>query len=493
MAAFDDYYLSQLKLAEATSITARREWRKMRTLDDWPKVQGRVTVAVAAGQAGAARDAVTCAQNMGIDSAPLNTSSFAGLAADGRPLDSLLYRGVIHGQEMSPKPEQQLLAGEQWLNMAVQSELADAGRGATSAIITATKTLGYYRLVSSPCCQRCAVLAGKWFEWNKGFLRHPRCRCRHVPAKRGAVPDGYTDRIDPAQIRDLTVEQRQAIAEGADPIRVMNAHRHGRMSRDGMSTLELAPRGSLRLTPEGIYRKADGDRDKAIELLQQHGYIRTPTKQVPVTVEAPKPVRLTVETTAEWSDDQLDDALIAAFEREDGDTVSQLEAIMNARDVARQEAELLARLERVKSSDPSKFTDAEIDAFTDDEFAAWKRNMQQVDSDSGIWREVGVNGKKLTTEQQLRADYETYVYTEWMKAEQATNGNLFNRANKLKGYDPVSLWSGPWHVAQSRASEELLRHWQQHPRINFATFKFQSGQKRFAQHAAAAVKQTWQG
>lgn len=494
MAPFDAYYLSQLKLANATKILAAKEWRKMGSLDDWGQHAGRITSVVSAGQAGAARDALTYTKQLGLDPVPVNVSAFAGTASDGRPLDSLMYSAVVHGREMSPKPEEQMRAGEKWLGVLAEGQVTDAGRGATSAIITATPTLGYYRYVSSPCCPRCAVLAGKWFKWNQGFQRHPQCKCRHIPAENGQPPAGYTMQIDPANIRGLTVEQRQAIADGADLNRVINAHRHGKLSANGMATLERAPRGAVRLTPEAIYRQAAGDRERAVELLEEHGYLRQPAKPIPAATPKPAPARLSVESTADWTDDQLDDALIAAFEREDGQAVEQLEAIMNARDLARQEAELAARLTRVRSSDPRKFTDDEIEAFSDDEFAIWRDAMRQIDGNGGVWREAGTSGKRLTTEQQLRADYDTFVYTEWLKAEEATNGVLFKREFKNAGLDPISLWSGPWHTAQARASEELLRYWGDHPRVNFATFKFQAtGNSRYADAAAAAVKQTWQG
>ena len=45
---------------------------------------------------------------------------------------------------------------------------------------TATrKNVGYVRMLNPPSC-RCSVLAGRFYRWNNGFLRHPKCDCVHV-------------------------------------------------------------------------------------------------------------------------------------------------------------------------------------------------------------------------------------------------------------------------------------------------------------------------
>lgn len=84
--------------------------------------------------------------------------AFTGIAGDGRPLLTLL-------QQAESRALLQVMAAT-----AVQ----DAGRAAVSAGLTARRTLtGYVRVLTSPSCSRCAVLAGKWFKWNQGFQRHP--------------------------------------------------------------------------------------------------------------------------------------------------------------------------------------------------------------------------------------------------------------------------------------------------------------------------------
>jgi hypothetical protein len=98
----------------------------------------------------------------------------------------------------------------------------------------------------------------------------------------------------PDQITGLTVGDRKAIDEGADMNQVLNAHRG---LQGGMETAEGTSRqgvfggyirssdGSItrrakgtanpqRLTPNGIYRLAKDDREWAVKMLKQFGYLK---------------------------------------------------------------------------------------------------------------------------------------------------------------------------------------------------------------------------
>lgn len=268
-----EFQQAQARIAEGVLLLTSRQWRRMLTLDDWPKIATRLTVLTAAGQKAAAERAVDYTASR-LDVAPVvTTSAFVGMAADGRPLESLLYSAVVRARMTYATNSEQLEYGRQHLKMLAHTAVADAGRGAAQAQIAATPLAGYLRVVSPPCCQRCAVLAGRIFKWNEGFQRHPQCDCVHVPTK-GDVPDDYTAIVGPDDVKDLTVAQRKAIDDGADMNAVIN-QRRGR-SRDGMTTSEGATnrRGRpARLTPEAIYRRASS-REEAIKLLADHGYIR---------------------------------------------------------------------------------------------------------------------------------------------------------------------------------------------------------------------------
>lgn len=73
----------------------------------------------------------------------------------------------------------------------------------------------------------------------------------------------------------------------------------------------------------------------------------------------------------------------------------------------------------------------------------------------------------------LRAAYDEYVSLQYLDAEIATRGHLLSKAGQAKRIDPISLFSGPMHVARRYASEELLRYWRDHPRLTFAEFRAQ--------------------
>jgi hypothetical protein len=58
----------------------------------------------------------------------------------------------------------------------------------------------------------------------------------------------------------------------------------------------------------------------------------------------------------------------------------------------------------------------------------------------------------------------------WLEAEAATRGVMLNKTGKAAGIDERSLFTGPESRARRYASEELLNHWQSHPRPTAAYF-----------------------
>lgn len=283
MGPADSFHLAQIATGRGVEVLVSRIWRNgMRRPEDWPDVSRRLSVTVAAGQVRAAeRAGQFAADALGVDSL-INPRSFAGLASDGRSLDGLLYSGVVRARSASGPMAERMAAGGQWMAGLAKTMVADAGRAATQATIAATPRAGWVRLVRPSCCQRCAVLAGKWFRWNEGFRRHPLCDCVHRPALSAPPPD-YSSSIAPSQIHDLTEAQRRAIDEGADVNQVINAYRRSSKSREsylltteGMSKHGTARnalgRSGKRLTPDGIFRIAES-REEAVRLLVEHGYI----------------------------------------------------------------------------------------------------------------------------------------------------------------------------------------------------------------------------
>lgn len=329
------YYVAQASLARRTTDRVQALWRELDARDltgSWEALVGPAVVeAVAVGQVAAASqadpyiDAVT--GGAGAGGPRVRAATFAGHASDGRPLDSLLYLPVITAKQGIAAGLSDVDAMMRGLNQLLRmsaTQVADAGRTAVGAGIAGRRTIqGYIRVAAAPCCARCAILSGKEFGWNRGFQRHPKCDCVHMPAtliargrggRRPGLPDRpglVTDAKDffnslsrREQDRIFTVAGARAIRDGADITSVVNARRgmatasaYGRrlrVTREGTTTrgafyraerARAIARGQVpadvgrafrlrtpRLMPEEIYRLAES-RDEAIRMLRRFGYI----------------------------------------------------------------------------------------------------------------------------------------------------------------------------------------------------------------------------
>ncbi|MEV5542803.1 hypothetical protein AB0L13_38875 [Saccharopolyspora shandongensis] len=80
------------------------------------------------------------------------------------------------------------------------TEISDAARSAVQIAETAHPgAAGHERVVRLPACDRCIVLAGKFYRYSTGFLRHPRCDCTMVPVSRAGWRDGQPENT-PAEL-----------------------------------------------------------------------------------------------------------------------------------------------------------------------------------------------------------------------------------------------------------------------------------------------------
>lgn len=291
-------YEAQKRLTLATTLAVRAQWGRMG--GDWvssfASIGPRLAAILAAGQVMSARSGAAYVpevlEEQGMTPEPqgrVNANAFAGRAADGRPLESLLGMAVVRS-----KVGGALEAGESFLDQVVQTELEDAHRGAIQAATVARPRTGYVRMVNTPCCKDCAVLAGKFFRANTGFLRHPNCRCFHLPTTDPASK--YATYPDPSEITGLTEGERKALDAGGDYSQVINARRGA--AKNKMTTSEGTTRRGVaydalggdrrtdvrrpgervrrttrqRLAPDGIYRLAS-DEAEAIRLLKANGYL----------------------------------------------------------------------------------------------------------------------------------------------------------------------------------------------------------------------------
>jgi len=232
--------------------------------------------------------------------------AFAGIASDGRDLETLLAGAPIRALQKTRQgapPAVASASGRAWLQMVIETQIPDAGRAADQvAIATAIPVqrtrrrqksrYGWVRMLNPPSCARCVVLAGKFYRWNEGFLRHPACDCRHIPAIEAIDDDLTTNPY--AYFKSLSPEDQdawfgnanaEAIRNGADIGQVINATgRGGVFTADGgkhYTTEGTTGRGFygrnsdgvLRPTPWQIFRDAHGSSDEVRRQLLKFGYI----------------------------------------------------------------------------------------------------------------------------------------------------------------------------------------------------------------------------
>jgi hypothetical protein len=293
------HYRRQVALARRIAGQVTRLWRGLdprHVAASWHAGTGaRVQALVTAGQVLSAADAdgyvaaALAAQDTSAEAAgQVVPQALAGVASDGRPLDTLLFEPVIAtlaAVRDGARIEDAMAGGLLQLDTIVRTQLADAGRVADGIASTAAPAVtGYVRMLVPPSCARCVILAGREYRWSAGFERHPRCDCRHVPVAENIPGDVRTDPRRYFEALDKAEQDRvfgkagaQAVRDGADLARVVNAHRGLYVAAGRKLTREaVTSRGTgrrVRLMPEQIYREAAGDREEALRLLRLHGYL----------------------------------------------------------------------------------------------------------------------------------------------------------------------------------------------------------------------------
>lgn len=291
-----------LQREETLLLTAgRKAWQSVLPeypVESWRAVlQGGFMDAVAAQQVqaatlGASYSAGTLA-DQGFWVAPngwVDPRAFAGVNPVGGNLERQLlepaYR-VERAIRAGAPATKALSAAENLMFWMLVNTLQNTSRAAAGIDIALRDSVGYVRVVHASACNRCLILAGKFYRWNQGFLRHPNCRCEHEATSKsrskGLLDDPYEafNRLSRAE-QDARFGKAgaEAIREGADIFQVVNARRG--MTKTKMFTTDGTMRGHARgllkphqrrLTPEAIYKQARGNRVVARELLAEHGYL----------------------------------------------------------------------------------------------------------------------------------------------------------------------------------------------------------------------------
>lgn len=308
--ATDDYQARIAALTLALVLAGRRAWRRLNptiALESQFRedVGPKLVLLTAAAQLAAARAADTYTADVlnELDFGPpteagvLKPQALVGVTGNGLRVEGLLGSTVGRTRAIQNRQDvevaEALNDAEAFLEGVLETILADTARAAEEAAMAARPWVaGYVRVAEPGACSRCLVLTGKFYVFNDGFLRHPRCRCSHIPAPddktaldnlmAAETPERRFDALTPEE-QDKTFGKAgaEAIREGADISRVVNARRgmtraqvYGRDVR--VTTTGTRGRRSTngpRLMPEAIFQLAGDNRAEAIRLLRVHGYI----------------------------------------------------------------------------------------------------------------------------------------------------------------------------------------------------------------------------
>ncbi|NCL75679.1 hypothetical protein AIIKEEIJ_06308 [Rhodococcus sp. YH1] len=259
------YWADQQRTTAALVIMIRRLWRRMGSDFDasWQMIEPILLMSVLQAQESiAVRSAAFIPEvvdALNIDVAPegaIVPDAVVGVTGDGRPVDALLAGGPIAAKRAITAGATETVAletGGRWLELAVKTLISDTGRAVESVGVAARPGVGYVRMLNPPSCSRCVILAGRFYRYNRGFLRHPGCDCRHIPSRESMAgdlridPDRYFHSLPASeQDRIFTKAGAEVIREGADINQVVNA-------RSGMSTAQTnlagwIPKGRLSRT-----------------------------------------------------------------------------------------------------------------------------------------------------------------------------------------------------------------------------------------------------
>lgn len=247
-------YQRQVQLiGSRTATLLLREWSRVDRASissSWKARLASAVQIVTAGQLAAALLADDYLDGLVGEAGPrVVPQALAGRTLDGLTLDGLLVLPQIDalrqiGRGASPAVALRSAGGR--LVTYGRTATTDSARQAVAAGMGARPRVGgYWRRLSLPSCGRCVIIAGRWFRWNRGFSRHPRCDCVHVPGADPGDGPGYDARqaILDGQVTGLSRAETEAIRLGADPAQVVNARR-------GMSTV-----GGRQVTTEGTTRR----------------------------------------------------------------------------------------------------------------------------------------------------------------------------------------------------------------------------------------------
>ena len=286
------HYEVQQKIAQTSTAAVKKLWSRMGPDFDssWESVRQPIVQTVRNGRLASAVDASVYTGRVLAETGQVAPAvgavvpaAFVQFTPTGTDVGDYLDTSIVRAKQAvagGADVRSALRVGGDWLMGALLTMFADTARDVVSADIAQRPLLtGYVRMLNAPSCARCVLLAGKWFRWNQGFQRHPRCDCRHIPASEDLAGDFQTDPYEFFKSLSVTEQERlfgkneaEAIREfGADIYRTMNIKMRGL----GSAKANRIYGTPTKRTVNDILER-DPSRKFVIENLEYHGYITGP-------------------------------------------------------------------------------------------------------------------------------------------------------------------------------------------------------------------------
>ncbi len=181
-------YRRQAEVSATAALTVKKLWRRLgqNFSRDWERVGPQIVDTVQSARAAAVVTALpyTAAtlaeQNVDAPrTGQLVGARFLATAPSGAPVSVVVEEPIIRTRSLVGEgmPVRSALEqGGSYLAGIVLTLMADTRRSVYGVDIASRPGVGgYVRMLQAPSCSRCVILAGKFFRWNDGFQRHPRC------------------------------------------------------------------------------------------------------------------------------------------------------------------------------------------------------------------------------------------------------------------------------------------------------------------------------
>lgn len=81
-------------------------------------------------------------------------------------------------------------------------------------------------------------------------------------------------------------------------------------------------------------------------------------------------------------------------------------------------------------------------------------------------------GRRLSKREQVREDYERYLFNQYLDAEDDCRGHMLTREGQAKGIDPASLFLANRAIANRYASDELKSWWNRNGHMSLAEYRY---------------------